>query len=933
MKKFFSLLFVLAAAINISIAQVPFVVVSGYVTNAQTGYAVAGQLMYISVDSLNYPGYTSQVATNDNGYYTDTIPLSPNSTQGLVVVSTSDCNGTMASATAFFFPGIELIVLDFNICGDPVSGCNAGFRFEPASNNELSFHFFDESFTMPGSTIDQWFWQFGDGTTSDQQNPIHTYQLPGMYDVCLNISSADSLCSSSFCMNVPAGFITPDSCVNYFVFYPDSNYQSVTFEGWTLNGQADSWLWDFGDGTTGNGQTVTHAFSDPNIVYTVCLTTTGPGYDSIPCTAISCQPVSLFVPPSCESDFWFHPDSTGTVLLFEGWAMNTQIDTWFWDFGDGTSATGQTVSHEFPNNNTPYTVCLTTTGINPGGDACTYTSCQVVNPFIPLPCNNFFEAMTNDGLTYVFNGHLVSGAPASYVWNFGDGSTGYGQQITHTFQPNGQVYTVCLTTFSGDPAANDTCVSTSCQVIIPGGGGGCQAMMTAQPEPDGYTWHFEDVSQSPHSFSFWDFGDGDQSSLTNPVHMYNAPGIYTVCLSISDSLNLCWDQTCMEIIVDMIQPGCQASFVVFPADSLPAPYTFMFFNTSLPGFSNQQWSFGDGTGSTEPNPIHTYAETGFYPVCLTIWDSAGTCQSTYCMNVAVGGPAGDNTIAGQVIAGNAMADQGLVWLIGADNYYFSETTLNPNGTYTFGGVPAGSYYIYALLTPGSPQFFNYLPTYYESSLTWQGATIVTAGEPNGWYPVQLLPATAWGQGNASINGIITRSGSLKNGGAPASNVEIILYAANGLPIASVFSGEDGSFVFSNLPYGEYTIQAEMTGMTTEAVTLMLSEDNSAGTINFIISGNSIAALGIDEPDLPKLIAGKPYPNPVTDKVYIDLNGSQTGNCRVEIIDLQGRSLVSEITTLSAKDRLEVSTAGLPDGMYLLKISSEGYQPVQRKFVK
>lgn len=1111
MKKLSVLLLLFTMAVTFAIAQQPFIILSGHVVNQETGAPVVGQAMYISVDSLNYPGYYNQVSTNESGFYTDQIPTNPGMSQGIILVNTADCNGMMATGTAAFFPGQEEVTIDFSICGNPGWGCSAMFRVEPASDDHLSFSFTDESLPMAGSTIDNWFWDFGDGTISSEQNPVHTYAEPGVYNTCLMISSNDSSCNSTYCMPVEAGSTNPGGCENSFWYYSDSTGTAAafTFEGWTANGQADAWNWNFGDGTTASGQVVSHVFADPTLIYTVCLTTTGIvngdsctavscqevfiyipspcessfGYypDSTstgyifegwamnsqveswewdfgdgshatgqvvshifadptpfhnvcltttgsvaggePCTYISCQEVYIYIPTPCESFFWYYPDSTGTSYTFEGIGNNNQIESWSWDFGDGSTATGQTVVHSFNGTNTGYSVCLTTTGSSPDSTTCAYTSCQEVFVYIPSPCESYFwyypdstnagytfeggtmnnlteswnwdfgdgttatgqivshiftdpnvvyqvcltttgtgpdgttctyiscqevyiytpspcesyfEALTNDGSNYTFTGHLLSGTTAGYFWDFGDGSTASGQQVTHTFQGgNGIIFNVCLTTTAGDPVI-DSCVFTSCQTIFPGGGGGwCEAVMSAMPDSSGYIYSFEDLSFGEHSFRLWDFGDGQQSAEANPVHAYTIPGIYLACLTIGDSMNNCWNQTCQEIWVDIIQPGCQASFFAFPSDSTTSSLSYQFINTSMPGFSNQQWSFGDGTVSTDPNPIHTYAYPGIYSACLTIWDSAGYCQSTFCVQIFSGDAPGEYIISGNVLAGNTPANQGIVWLIGANNTYTGETMIDSTGNYNFGGVPAGSYYIYAMLTPGSPGFFDYLPTYYTSSLTWQGATIVTTGEPNGWYPVSLVSSMNWSQGNGQITGTINWGGTFKSGGTPAANVEIVLFNSTGLPVAYTFSNSDGTFAFNNLPFGEYTVHAEMAGKTTQAMVVVLSDGGAGASVNFVISATEIySTLGNGDQDKPLLTAGNVYPNPVGETLYLELNAFVSGSVVVEILDIQGRILLSERKQMAGgSSRISVATGNLTKGLYLLKISTEGHEPLQRKFVK
>jgi hypothetical protein len=70
----------------------------------------------------------------------------------------------------------------------------------------------------------------------------------------------------------------------------------------------------------------------------------------------------------------------------------------------------------------------------------------------------------------------------SYLWDFGDGTTGEGQIVTHTFSEADSVsYMVCLTTvYFADPILNDSCYAVSCQEL--GTGGGCedQFILTGQ---------------------------------------------------------------------------------------------------------------------------------------------------------------------------------------------------------------------------------------------------------------------------------------------------------------------------------------------------------------------------------------------------------------------------------------------------------------------
>ena len=216
---------------------------------------------------------------------------------------------------------------------------------------------------------------------------------------------------------------------------------------------------------------------------------------------------------------------------------------------------------------------------------------------------------------------------------------------------------------------------------------------------------------------------------------------------------------------------------------------------------------------------------------------------------------------------------------------------------------------------------------------WRGL-IVAAGEPNAWYSINLVPSIYWSQGNASITGIINWGGAFKSGGTPAANIEIALFSSTGAPIAYTFSNNDGTFEFNNLPYGEFSLHAEMTGKITETVVVNLSENSTAANINFVVTAAIITATGSDNLDTLKLVAGNLYPNPVGEVLYLELNASSSGTALVEVIDLQGRIIRSESQEMSGgSSRISIATGDLMKGMYLLRVNTEGCDPVQRRFIK
>jgi hypothetical protein len=116
--------------------------------------------------------------------------------------------------------------------------------------------------------------------------------------------------------------------------------------------------------------------------------------------------------------------------------------------------------------------------------------------------------------------------------------------------------------------------------------------------------------------------------------------------------------------------------------------------------------------------------------------------------------------------------------------------------------------------------------------------------------------------------------------------------------------------------------------------VMLSDETSNASVDFVISATEINALGRDENNLPKLEAGNVFPNPVADALYLELNAALSGKASAEILDLQGRIILSqELSLAGGNNRISINSSSLSKGVYILRITASGYQPVQRKFVK
>jgi PKD repeat protein len=235
------------------------------------------------------------------------------------------------------------------VSGAPI----AAFAGSPMSGNApVIVNFTDQSTGNPTS----WAWDFGDGGSSTQQNPSHTYNTAGDYTVIL---TAGNTCGST--AETKVAYIHVDPCIP-----PTANFAASSTSGnasFTVNftdqstGNPASWAWDFGDGGSSTQQNPSHTFTAAGD-YTVQLTATNVcGFDAEIKTAYihvdpCLPPMANFVAASTSGNVPFTVNFTD---------QSTGSPTsWSWDFGDGGTSTQQNPAHTYNTAGT-YSVTLTAT--------------------------------------------------------------------------------------------------------------------------------------------------------------------------------------------------------------------------------------------------------------------------------------------------------------------------------------------------------------------------------------------------------------------------------------------------------------------------------------------------------------------------------------------------------------------------------------------
>lgn len=280
------------------------------------------------------------------------------------------------------------------------------------------------------------------------------------------------------------------------------------------------------------------------------------------------------------------------------------ITDYAWAFGDGDSSTLATPVHKYASAGT-YAVTLTVY------DAyCKHRSFTDSITICPDTARvGFIDS--HQGLGVTFSDTSISEAH-QFSWNFGDNTTGTGATTNHNYAQSG-FYNVCLT-------ITDSCRSkTLCRLVQV-----CGDTLTAGFSHSGnaLTISFSDSSQNGSNI-VWNFGDGTSSTASNPTHMYNSPGYYVVCQTVSDT---CASNTFCDTIgvcLDTAKAG-------FSFTSNAVLYNF----TDQSQNSNSHfWDFGDGNFSTQANPAHIFPGFGIYTVCLTITNDCYSDSSCQVINV------------------------------------------------------------------------------------------------------------------------------------------------------------------------------------------------------------------------------------------------------------------------------------------------------------
>ena len=471
--------------------------------------------------------------------------------------------------------------------------------------------------------VNEWLWEFGDSTFSNEQNPSHEYDAADTFDVTLTVfhnGCFSTLTYEDYIITIlpVGGFSLVRDCDDpYFVQFNDGS------QG------ADSVFWDFGIlGDLDTSTLFSPSFSFPD---------TG-------CYMVS-QTVFNFT-TGCEDEESVEICITDPIAAFEldtlaGCAPLTVnlidnsifAEQWEWVAPQASITTMDSINYSLTYNDpgTYNDIKLIITDMNGCQDSTVFGEDLLVNgvtaDFLSLPNGGCapLNVQFSDNSTSLF-GNIVN-----WEWQFG--SIVYPDNIpnpSYEFNAVGN-YDVSLSVTDdwgcvGNLNLPEAIHATEPVPLFGGDTLGCTNVNAS----------FINQSTGESLTYFWEFGDNGTSTDEDPTHQYSAQGIYEVCLTITD-LYGCSKTYCHNI--EIVNPI--ADFDLDQTYSNCPPLLVNFQNLSS-NASVFEWDFGDGSGvSNQENPPHVYTVPGTYDVSL-IASSTQNCSDTLLIEelIVLEGPLG-----------------------------------------------------------------------------------------------------------------------------------------------------------------------------------------------------------------------------------------------------------------------------------------------------
>jgi gliding motility-associated-like protein len=505
---------------------------------------------------------------------------------------------------------------------------------------------FGSSSTDP---ITQFRWEFGDGGTSTDAEPTHTFSTPGNYQVKLFYTTSNG-CTGVAHYNSITIYRKPEADFKSLQGTSICGNVPVTFSSLTT-GNLSGMNWYIDDNYVGQGNfsSITWRFEEAKKYKIKLIAFSGHCSD----TAEKIDYIEVFAPfPKISGVTNTCDDTRGLVTVHQA---SKEAHSWKWDFGDGASTTlnadQPSISHTYTKSGN-YKVVLTTTN-----GACSVRDSTIVSVMLKKDLTLTADASICFGSELKYSIGNLQDNPYPNSWNYNyyfagfyyeDGTqfTGYNNNYaidkwpnfgSHLSQPDPTKQQLRAVLVSDHFGCRDTTNFVPIRVV------GSQAVFDMNDATVCFNSPVTFIDRSTTNGTTikrweWNFGDGEYITTTQPgnvSHSYPNPGIYYVSLRISD------DKGCSSSTFTYTQyvtvTGPKAAFSP-SGTNVPLNTTVNFYNyTNSIGAYNTtfEWDFGNGATSTAYSPSYTYTVAGTYTVKLRASDAVTGCSSEATQTIVV----------------------------------------------------------------------------------------------------------------------------------------------------------------------------------------------------------------------------------------------------------------------------------------------------------
>ncbi len=506
------------------------------------------------------------------------------------------------------------------VVGENSQICKAEFEYSILEGSVTFVNTSESAFT-------HYTWDFGDGAFSNQASPGHVYTESGFYAITLTGFDSIANCYDESYAQILIEIDEEVSCSAEFKAFVDG--ANSVFINQSLGSFTNAY-WSFGNGAYVSAMatdTVDNIYEESGY-YEVCLMI----FDSVSgCLDEYCEEILIVINQEvvCKSDFNYFVNDT--VVTFTSLAQG-DITNYMWNFDDGEFSFVENPSHTFSESgyyNVEFTVY---DSVNNCLESRNKVITIIKEEEVPL-CKAAFDVFIDQN-NVVFS-NISTGNYTNVYWDYGDGTFSTQDDSMHVYNAT-DYYEVSLTIYDAETEHIDEftkvlMVVKEAEVAL------CKSQFTYFNNENTLTFNNQSIGETTDFF--WNFGNGNYSFDENPEHYYTESGYFEVSLTIYDSISDCLDESIEVVLIESEEiASCNAQFTYYPD-----AYSVTFTSEATGEFSQHFWDFNDGTNSNQEDPVHVYAEPGYYEVAYTIIDTLNGCFDTRFEVVFVEGELGSGS--------------------------------------------------------------------------------------------------------------------------------------------------------------------------------------------------------------------------------------------------------------------------------------------------